>query len=506
MRKTRGLIAAGHMATAETAASILREGGNAFDAAVAAFLTSFISEPCMNSAGGGAFMVAYAKNGTASVYDFFVQTPKHKRPREEIQFFPIEVDFGTTTEIFHVGMGSVGVPGCIAGVFQMHEDLCSLPMNVLAEPAIHLARNGVEVDGFQHYIFCLLEPVLALNKKISQVFWRNGQLIKEGDLMYMPELADCLDYLAREGADAFYKGEIAKKLILLSEARGGHLTAEDLEAYQVQIHSPFQFHYRNRRVITNPLPSLGGSLMALMLAMLEAKGSVDYSPLSRAHVERLMEVCSDTSQIVKTPQGLIEHLLQWYPDQSFAASHQSVKIGGTSHLSILDEDGNAVAISISNGESCGHFIPKTGILMNNMLGESALLPNGLHSWEEDVRLGSMMTPTIVLDKENNAELVLGSGGAGRIPFMIAQVIHYVVDHGMEIEEAINAPRLHCHDGLCNLEPGLPTDIQIPHFLRELIFWEKQSLFFGGVHGICFQNNRMQAEGDQRRGGVMLQVY
>ena len=506
MPKTRGLIAAGHMATAEAAASILREGGNAFDAAVAAFLTSFISEPCMNSAGGGAFMVACDKNGTASVYDFFVQTPQHKRPREEIQFFPIEIDYGATREIFHVGMGSAGVPGSIAGIFQMHADRCSLPIRVLVEPAIQLARSGVEVDSFQYHSFRLLEPILALNKKVSQVFWRNGRLIPEGELMFMPELADSLDYMAREGADAFYKGEIARKLILLNEGRGGHLTAKDLEDYQVRIHPPLQFRYRDRKVITNPLPSLGGSLMALMLAMLEAKGPVDYPPLSRKHVERLMEVCYGTSRIPRTPQRLVEYLTQWYPGQRFTASHHSVKIGGTSHLSILDEDGNAVAMSVSNGESCGHFIPKTGILMNNMLGESALLPNGFHSWEEDVRLGSMMSPTIVLDKENNAELVLGSGGAGRIPFMIAQVIHYVVDHGMEIEEAINAPRLHCYDGLCNLEPGLPSDIQMPSFLREFVFWEEQSLFFGGVHGIRCRNGRMQAEGDQRRSGVMLRVY
>ena len=503
---TRGLIAAGHMATAEAAASILREGGNAFDAAVAAFLSSFISEPCMNSAGGGAFMVTYAKNGTASVYDFFVQTPKHKRPREEIQFFPIEVDYGVTTDTFHVGMGSAGVPGSIAGLFQMHADLCSLPMSFLAEPAIRLARNGVEVDSFQHDIFCLIEPILAMNKKVSQVFWRDGRLIREGELIFMPELADCLDYLAREGADAFYKGEIARKLILLNEARGGHLTAEDLEDYQVHIHPPLRFRYRDRKVLTNPLPSLGGSLMALMFAMLEAKGPVDYPPMSRTHVERLMEVYCSTNQISKTTEGLIESLTRWYPGQRFTASRHSTKIGGTSHLNILDEDGNAVAISVSIGESCGHFIPKTGILMNNMLGESALLPNGLHSWEEDVRLGSMMSPTIVLDKENNPELVLGSGGSGRIPFMIAQVIHNVIDHGMEIEEAVKAPRLHCQDELCSLEPGLPSDIQMPSSLRELVFWEKQSLFFGGVHGICCRNNQMQAEGDRRRGGVMLQVY
>lgn len=506
MPKTRGLIAAGHTATAEAAASIMREGGNAFDAAVAAFLTSFISEPCMNSAGGGAFVVTYTENGSASLYDFFVQTPKHKRPREEIQFFPVEINYGATSDVFHVGMGSAGVPGAIAGIFQMHADLCKLPMRVLAEPAIHLARHGLEVNQFQHYIFRLIEPILAMNKKVSQVFWQDGRLIREGELMFMPDLADCLDYLAREGADAFYKGEIARKLVLLSEARGGHLTAQDLEDYQVHLHPPLRFPYRDRTVITNPLPSLGGSLMALLFAMLEAKGPVDYPPMSRTHVERLTDVYCSTNQIAKTARSLLGSLAQWYPGLHFTTPSPTLKVGGTSHLNILDENGNAAAFSFSIGESCGHFIPNTGILMNNMLGESALLPNGLHSWEEDVRLGSMMSPTILLGKDNHAELVLGSGGSGRIPFMIAQVIHNVVDHGMEIEDAIKAPRLHCEEGLCSLEPGLPSDFQMPSFLRELIFWDKPSFFLGGVHGICCQNHRMRAEGDRRRDGVMLEVF
>ncbi|MBF0276487.1 MAG: gamma-glutamyltransferase [SAR324 cluster bacterium] len=504
MGKTKGLIATGHPATAEAAAIALRAGGNAFDAAISAFMASFIAEPGMSSVGGGAFLAACKNDGTALIYDFFVQTPQHKRPIEEIEFLPVELDFGTAKETFHVGMGSVGVPGSVAGIFKMHSDLASLPMGILAEPAIELARKGVVVDHSQDHDFHLLEPILALSKS-SPVFWRNGQLLGEGDMMYMPELAECLEMLIREGADAFYQGEVGKHLLAINKEKGGHLTQKDLSEYRVSIHKPLEFFFRDRRIVTNPLPSLGGSLIAIALKLLETKGSVNYAPSGREHVERLMEVCSVLDTIPRTPGGLAKELARWFPDSDSPVKTHSTKIGGTSHISIMDGDGNAAAISTSNGEGCGHFIPNTGIFLNNMLGESALLPGGIHSWEENVRLGSMMSPTVVFDHKGRTEMVLGSGGAGRIPSMIAQVIHYVVDHGLEITEAVSAPRLHWIDGVCNLEPGLCKEVRAPRSLIKMLPWEKQSLYFGGVHAILRRGETMDGEGDRRRGGVILRV-
>lgn len=504
MRKTRGYIAGGHIATAEAAATMLREGGNAFDAAVAALLASFIAEPCMSSAGGGAFMTAFTDRGQALCYDFFVQTPRHKRRETEIEFFPVVLDFGTATEEFHIGMGSVGVPGSLAGIYAIHEDLCSLPMRVLAEPAIDLAKNGVIVDDFQYHDFCLLEPILRHTLPV-EVFWRDDHLIKAGERMFMPEFADCLDHIVREGVDEFYKGEVAKMILRLNDEKGGHLQADDLAEFTVARRKPLVFPYRDRTVITNALPSLGGATMGIALGMLQALGEVDYEAGDPTHVERIIDVFARVAEVPRNAAELSKALRQWHGIGGQPPVPRSNKLGGTSHFSILDEHGNAVSISTSNGEACGHFVPGTGILMNNMLGESALLPNGLHSWEENVRLGSMMSPTLVLDREQRAEIVLGSGGAGRIPFMISQVLHYIIDHGMPVQEAVQAPRLHWIDGVCNLEPGLPTDVRYPDTMQNLLAWDKQSLYFGGVHAIMRRGREMEAEGDQRRGGVKLLV-
>lgn len=503
MQKTRGLIAAGHEATAKAAATILEEGGNAFDAAIAALMASFVAEPCMSSAAGGAFFIAHRPDGLSVTYDCFVQTPSQKRPVEEIEFFPIDIDFGGAIEQFHVGMGSVGIPGVIKGIWEVHEDLGSLPMKVLAEPAIQLAKEGVLIDDFQDHDFNLLKPILSLLKP-SPVFWREDRLIKTGETMHMSDLADCLDYLVNEGPRGFYEGDVAKLMVKASQKYGGHITAQDLASYQAPRRQPLTFPYRDRTVNTIPLPSMGGSLIALSLGLLAKGGPVNFSPRSEEMVSRWASVLSRLDRMNKTPQHLAAALMDLYPGIHPGIGGTSRHQGGTSHFSILDEHGNAVGVTTTIGQGAGHFIPGTGIILNNMLGELALLPEGLHNWAPDSRLGSMMSPSIVLDRNGQAEMVIGTGGAGRIPFMLAQVIHKVVDHGMDISEAVKDPRLHIIDNVCNLEPNLPHQVPYPDGVSARP-WEKQSLYFGGVHAVRRGKSGLESQGDPRRGGVTLGV-
>ena len=503
MHKTRGLIAAGHEATARAAATILEEGGNAFDAAIAAIMASFVAEPCMSSAAGGAFLIAHRPDGLSVTYDCFVQTPIHKKPVEEIEFFPVDIDFGGAIEQFFVGMGSVGIPGVIKGIWDIHADMGSLPMKVLAEPAIDLAANGVLMDDFQYHDFNLLEPIISLMKP-SPVFWRGDRLIKTGELLKMSELADTLDHLVREGSRAFYEGEIAKMLVAHSDRVGGHITMQDLANYQAPKSKPLTFPFRDRVVQTMPLPSLGGSLIALSLGLLSGSGPVNYPAGSEEMVSEWAKVLSRLDRMNKNPIDLLAALQQLYPGIFAGTGGTSRHQGGTSHFSILDEHGNAVGVTTTIGQGSGHFIPGTGIILNNMLGELALLPKGLHNWDPNARLGSMMSPSIVLDAQGQAEIVLGTGGAGRIPFMLAQVIHHLIDHGMDISKAVETPRLHIIDDVCNLEPGLPHMAKLPDGVTAKP-WDKQSLYFGGVHAVRRGPTGLEAQGDTRRGGVTMGV-
>lgn len=499
-KKTTGVVCAGHTETAEAAVAILQEGGNTFDAAVAALFASYVCEPCMSSPGGGGFMTALTERGKSFVFDFFCQTPKHKRPIDEIDFYPIDINFGTRTEEFHIGLGSCGVPGSVAGLFAIYEKFCTLPLKVLAEPAIHLAKDGVVVDDFQFIDYELLAPIIEKAVELKPIFFPKGRLIEEGEVLRFQHMADVLDYLVSEGHDAFYKGEIAKKIVADSKKRGGFLTAEDLAGYEVEIRKPLQFNYRDKKVITNPAPSVGGSLIALFMELLEEEEHLPGEHRNIEYVHQLQSIFEKVDNVGKSLAEIKKLLAKLHPLEGGALG--PVQKGGTTHFNILDEKGNAVSLSTSNGEGSGYMVPGTDIMLNNVLGESALLPSGFHSWKTDVRLTSLMAPTVVLNDSEAVEVVLGSGGAGRIYGAISQVLHNLIDYEMPVEEAVNAPRMHWEDGVLNIEPGFEGRLNPPPNMKQLYRWDKKGMFFGGVHTIVNHDGKIEASGDARRSGVV----
>ncbi len=228
MKAKKGIVSAGHKVTAETAIEILNAGGNAYDAAIGALLASFVAEPCMSSAGGGGFLLAHTAKGKNLLFDFFCQTPKSKKPLNTLEFFPVELNFGDAKETFHIGAGSIAVPGSVAGIFDIHKNLCTIPLSTLAQPAIKLAKEGVPVDDFQHYDFVLLENIIRKDKQVAPSFFPDNSLISKGSPLAFPKMADYFEYLTKEGPDAFYQGEIAEKIVNISMEHGGFITKEDL--------------------------------------------------------------------------------------------------------------------------------------------------------------------------------------------------------------------------------------------------------------------------------------
>jgi gamma-glutamyltranspeptidase/glutathione hydrolase len=229
--KLKGAVAAGHEATAEAAAFALREGGNAFDAAVAAQWTACVAEPVLTSLGGGGFLLARPASGSIRIYDFFAQTPVDKVPAAEADFHPIEADFGTTRQEFHIGYGAVATPGTVRGMFAIHRDLGTLPMRVLLEPAIELANRGLRVNPLQAYILDVVRPIYLATPQAAQRFASASQpdrLVGEGEILHLPELAETLLALACEGERLFYEGDIATAIDSACRARGGHLRYRDL--------------------------------------------------------------------------------------------------------------------------------------------------------------------------------------------------------------------------------------------------------------------------------------
>ena len=209
-----GVIAAGHPETVRAARSVLEAGGNAFDAAIAALGAACIAEPILASLGGGGFLLAHTENNN-TLYDFFVQTPGQQKPEADLDFYPIHADFGAATQEFHIGRGSIAVPGVVKGIFEIHRDLCSMPLDELLKPAIELARSGVEINPFQSYITKIISPILKATPEAQQLFsspGRQDEIITETELFRLPELANTLENLCLEGEALFYQGEIAQQI------------------------------------------------------------------------------------------------------------------------------------------------------------------------------------------------------------------------------------------------------------------------------------------------------
>ena len=517
--RRRGAVACGHPATAAAAEEILAEGGNAFDAVLAAFCAACAAEPVLASLGGGGFLLAQPAGEEPLLYDFFVQTPQKRPEPDHLDFYPILADFGTATQEFHIGVGAVAVPGAVKGLFAIHEDLASLPMTRIVEPAARLAREGVELRPIDGYLFDVVSPILKATPEARGLFLADGdRLLAPGERLRQPLLADSLEALAGEGARLFYEGDFARALVRLCRESGGLLGEADLAAYEVARRRPFVCDYRGHRVVTNPPPSCGGILIGFALALLaEAEparfppGSVEGLRLlaevmdltNKARVEARLEEAAAAGREDEAAERLFAPaLLARYQEE--VAGHGSFS-RGTTHISVVDGAGNLAAMSLSNGEGCGTLLPGSGIMLNNMLGEEDLNHGGFHRWPENSRLSSMMSPSLATSAEG-ALFAIGSGGSNRIRTAVLQVLVNLLDHGMDMAEATEAPRLHVEGEVANLEGGLPAAAEGDLAQRgyRTIAWPRHNLFFGGVHGVALSaGGELSAAGDPRRGGAAL---
>lgn len=543
---TRGAIAAGHPQTVAAGEEMLRLGGNAFDAVAAAIAASFVTEPGLTSAAGGGFLLSHTPDNQNTLFDFFTQTPQQKRSTD-VDFYPIDVNFGSVTQQFHIGLGAMAVPGALAGLCHVHRKLGRLPLKEVLQPAIHFAREGVEVNAFQSYCFDILEPILLRSEEFKAILMPEGTRVQAGDRIVMSTFAQTLGDIAAKGPDYFYRGDIGQQLVQDCETRGGHITMADLESYQVVERSPLALQYRGKTLLTNPPPSSGGTLIAFALELLRgvAVGEMDFGSLS--HIQLLAKVMQLTNgarkdgyddhlystDIAKTflakdhYQGYEIQLLQFLRGYGLQAQGRQGegpksspilnKWGSTTHISVIDAEGNAASVTASNGEGSGYTIPGTGIMVNNMLGEADLHPNGFHQWPENLRISSMMAPTIILNEQHRPEIVLGSGGSNRIRTAIFQVLSNLVDFKMPIDQAVNSPRVHWENGTFSLEPelngGQPATIQPEIDAQRFPFdstvnqWNAPNMFFGGVHAVVRSVDedgveRFDGSGDRRRGGMI----
>jgi len=513
----KGVVAAGHPETAKAAEHVLRDGGNAFDAALAAQFTAFVAEPVLTSPGGGGFLMAETGQGRQILYDFFAQTPIRKKKPSEIRFHPITADFGETRQEYYIGAGSIATPGMVKGLFTIHRDLCTMPIERLVKPAINLARSGVEMNSFQSGIFDIIAPIYRFSDQASKIFKSRlpgCDLIREGEILKQPELADFLDELILNGETFFYEGEIARLISRISKEIGGHLSDEDLLNYRARSRDPLKIGYKSSEISINPAPASGGILIGFGLKLMEQMsdtpvqfGSAKYIDVLAQiqHMTKKVRVDSFVEDVVKDLESklLDPNLLNQYKKEvlgrlSFAR--------GTTQISIADSKGNLASLTSSNGEGSGIMIPGTGVMLNNMLGEEDLNPGGFHQWWCNERMTSMMAPGIMSMKDGT-KIAFGSGGSNRIRTAILQFLINLIDFEMPLDEAVNAPRIHYESTLLNIEYGFRADElrKLTHLYHNRKLWKARNLFFGGAHAVSAGPGGFSGAGDVRRGGVSVLV-
>lgn len=466
---------------------MLREGGNAVDATVAAMLTSFVTEALLTGLGAGGYMLVAGGGIEPTLLDFFVEAPTRLGDGSEAELRGVDVSFGDAAQVFHIGPASCGVYGTPAGVCEAVRRWGTVALEKLAAPAAKLAHEGVVLNAGQAYVAEILADLLTSTPECAALWAPGGQLLREGGLLRNPELGDALLRLARDGAEPFYRGDIATAVCDWLGQRGGSLRGTDLAEYEAIERAPVRMAYRDREILTNPPPSAGGTLLAYALALLD-RGPAP--PPLDAVIEAMAAAQSE-----RTPE-FVEGLDQ----EGFLERFLATRLGSTTHISVIDGNGCACSATCTNGEGSGVVVPGTGMHLNNVMGEEDLNPLGFHLHPAGRRMPSMMAPSVVM-RDGEVELVLGSAGSNRIRSAILQTIIGVVDHGMDVRRAVDAPRVHFEDGVVFAEPGI--DLTSLDGSAKIVSFGSLNLFFGGVQAALRQGPTMTGAGDPRRGGVAV---
>ena len=476
----RGAIAAGHPLTAEAGARVLVGGGSAVDACVAAAFVSWVCESPLAGPGGGGFMLVHeAESARTVVLDFFVSVPR--AASEAAELLELAVDFdGDTQQLFRTGAAAVAVPGTALGLEQAHRRWGRMPWAELVAPAAALARDGVDLTAAQGYLHEILDSLLRHSPEGDAMYGRHGRAYGEGERFAIPDLGETLGRLGREGAAGLYGGELAERIVEHVRSGGGALALEDLRDYEVIEREPVSVEYRGHEFRSNPPPSAGGVLIGLGL---QALGEREPAPIAVADAMEAQEAARDAAFGRALYDG--------------DAARQLLK--GTTHISVLDADGNAASLSASLGSGSGVVVPGTGIHLNNMLGELDLVGAS----KPGERLTSMMAPSVLLH-DGEPRLVIGSAGSARLRGAILQVTANVVAGGMAVGDAVDAPRVHAEAGVVHCESPAAADA-LEADGRVVVRWRNRNLFFGGVSAVERDGAAVRAAGDPRRGGAGVVV-
>ena len=499
-QRANGLVVSDSPLATKAGMEMLDRGGNAIDAAIATAYALAVVDQASSGIGGGGFMIIYeTKDRRAHALDFRETAPEGARKELYIK------EGKAVPSLSLTGALAVAVPGEVAGLTEAHRRFGSMAMQVLMAPAIRLASNGFPLDATLRYAIDRQQGSIKKFPDLGRIYMPNDEVPAEGELIRQPELGETLKAIASQGPNAFYQGWIGDAIVETIKREGGILTGEDLKNYRTVWREPLIGNYRQRTVISMPPPSSGGVAILQMLKVLEGYqlSALPHNSATYLHLitEAMKHAFADRAQylgdpdFVKAPVPVLtsKDYGRWirgrisaaktHPPRYYGLVNFKPELGGTTHFSVIDRFGNAVACTVSVNTRFGSklLVPNTGIVLNNEMDDFAihstgnvygLVGNEANSLQPRKRPLSSMSPTIVLQGDR-PEVVVGAAGGPRIISATLQTILNVLDNRMPVAKAVEAPRVH-HQWLpdqLNVENDIPSETKRSlerrgHALRE----------------------------------------
>lgn len=464
----RGVVVSAHPLASEAGAKMLRLGGNAFDAAIATQWALAVVYPQAGNIGGGGFMVATTSKGERFTLDFRETAPR--KATRDMYIINGEAD----TKMSQYGALSAGVPGSVAGLYDTHR-YAKLPMKTLIQPAIDLAEKGFAITQAEADLLNK-EKQSFIENNINPIVFVKSSAWKAGDLLVQKDLAQTLKRIKKNGRKGFYEGETARLIVQEMQKNKGIISLEDLANYQTKFRKPIIFDHKGHEVITMPLPSSGGILLRQMLEMTKLATLAQYQALSPQAVQIMVEAerraYADRAEYMGDPDFVTDYtqkltnkayIQNRWESFNFDKATPSAQVGTvvqhvpekeqTTHLSVLDKEGNAVSVTTTLN---GYYGSKTivsgaGFFLNNEMDDFSIKPGvpnlygavggEANAIESNKRMLSSMAPTIVL-KDNKPFLVVGTPGGTTIPTSVFQMIVGIIDFDLPPTLVVNQPRFH----------------------------------------------------------------
>lgn len=517
-----GIVSSAHFEASKIGRDIIKKGGNAIDAAVAVGFALSTCEPYYSGIGGGGFMtIRFAETGETIFIDFREYAPKNANENT----WPKDENGNYVRYENMVGGPSIAVPGEIKGLLYALEKYGTMDREEIIQPSIDLAKNGFHVGPAFSETLKDYYDIYSQNSESLKIFYNDGLPYETGDLYKNEDLAKTLEKISKEGDKVFYEGEIAEAIVKSAQKAGSCITMEDLKNYHITVREPIKGSYRGYEIISSPPSSSGGTHIIEILNILENFDIQNLEINSAEYIHLFSEAfklsfadrakyMGDTAFLDVPLAGLTnKDYAKTLSEQIDLTTSKKYEAGNpwiyesknTTHYSIMDKEGNMVAVTKSINYGSGITAEGTGIMLNNTMADFDTGAGKANSIEGGKIPLSSMSPTLVL-KDGKPFMVVGSPGGTRIITTVAQVISKVIDHKLDIQEAIDSPRFFDGYGEIKLETRIPKTEReklekMGHKVTPTMDWDR---YFGGVHAnIITEAGLLRGGADPRRDGKAL---